>query len=166
MNQREPTDTQARDRYGGEPERTLAAQARAYREKLGMTQAEVARQMSDRGAVMHQTTIAKIEAGQRPVRVNEAVLLAGILHATLADLLTAPGQPEKRGAAARDAERELLGQLLLAERRLEEHRAVRASAENAVAEAVRVVEAFRLRYEEALYRAEALAAAEDEGNRT
>ena len=41
---------------------------------------------------MRQSTIAKIEAAQRPVRVNEAVLLAAILHTDLAGLwLIRPG---------------------------------------------------------------------------
>src|SRR5579859_7645640 len=153
-----------RDRYGGEPERILAAQARAYREKLGMTQAEVAREMSARGPAMRQSTIAKIEGGQRPVRVNEAVMLAAVLRVPLADLLAGPGQQDRGDAlaAARDEEREMLGQLLQAGRRFEEHRAAHAYAEQAMHEAAAHVELAQARYAEARARAGALAAAANE----
>lgn len=169
-NQREPTgDSPAdrRDKYGGEPERTLAGQVRAIREKLGMTQAEVAREMSARGLVMRQSTIAKIEAAQRPVRVNEAVMLAAILRATVDDLLSEPGQRDRLDAlaAARAEERELLGQLLVAGHRLEEHRAAYASAEHALREAATRVEVIEARYAEAQHMAAFLAAGDHEGSR-
>jgi transcriptional regulator with XRE-family HTH domain len=162
-NQRELTGdapAEMRDRYGGEPERVLAAQVRAFREKLGMTQEQVAREMSARGPVMRQSTIAKIEAGQRPVRVNEAVMLAAILHCDLAALLTDPGQRDRRDdlAAARDAERELLGLVLQAVQKLEEHRAAHVTAGHALREAEIRAEALQIRYTEAQARAEALAA--------
>ena len=153
-----------RDRYGGEPERTLAVQARAIREKLGMTQAEVAKEMSARGLRMRQSTIAKIEAGQRPVRVNEAVTLAAILRVTVTDLIAEPGQRDRLDAlaAARAEERELLGQLLVAGHRLEEHRAAHAAAGHALSEAVARVEAIEARYAEAQYMAATLAAGDHE----
>jgi hypothetical protein len=44
------------------------------------------------GYDFHQTAIAKTEAGQRPLRLNEAVAFACLFGVTLADLLAAvPG---------------------------------------------------------------------------
>lgn len=162
-NQRQPTDDPpgaAQDGYG-EPERVLAAQARAYREKLGLTQDEIAAAMTARGHRMRQSTVAKIEAAQRPVRVNEAVALAAVLHADLPALLAGPAQQDRQDAlaAARDEERELAGQLRQAERRLEEHRQAHAAAEYAVADSAARLEAIQARHAEAREKAEALAAA-------
>ncbi len=165
-NQREPTgDTPAemRDRYGGEPERILAAQVRAIREKLGMTQAEVASEMTARGLGMRQSTIAKIEAGQRPVRVNEAAMLAGILHTSVAELLADPARKGRLDAlaAARATERELLGQFFVARHRLEDHRAACVAAEHAMREAERWAQAMEAKYAEAQAMAAALEAEEN-----
>jgi len=132
-----------------------------------MTQAEVARAMAARGfPKMQQSTITKIENAQRPVRVNEAAALAAVLHAGLADLVTDPAQRYRQDAlaAARDAERELAGQLHQAERRLEEHRAAHAAAEYAVADSAARLEAIQARHAEAREKAEALAAAATEGS--
>ena len=169
-NQREPTGNtpaEIRDEYGGQPEHTLAAQARAIREELGMTQAEVAKEMSARGLTMRQSTIAKIEAGQRPVRVNEAVMLAGILHTSLADLLTEPGQKDRLDALAiaRIEERELLGQLLVAGHHLENCRAAHAAATHAMHEAAELIEGIEAKYAEAQHMVAFLAAEGNEGSR-
>ena len=158
----EPDGTgEMRDKYGGEPERVLAAQVRAIRDNLGMTQAEVAKEMSARGHPMRQSTIAKIEAAQRPVRVNEAVTLAAILRVSLADLL-ADRDRRDAIAAARYEEREVLGQLLQASYRLEEHRAAHAAAGHAVAEAAKRVETIEALYAQAQYLVATLAEAGNE----
>lgn len=153
-----------RDEYGGEPGRILAAQVRALREKLGMTQGGVAKEMTARGITMRQSTIAKIEANQRPVYVNEAVMLAAILGTDLADLVTDPRQRDMRDAlaTARGEEREMLGQLIQATRRLEDHRASRVAAEHAVRDAERKVEELQGRYTQAQHLAESLAATGNE----
>lgn len=157
-NQRQPTDGR------GEPEHVLAAQARAYREKLGMTQAEVARAMAGRGFPgMQQSTIAKIEAAQRPVRVNEAAALAVVLHATLPDLLGDPAQRDAL-AAARDEERELAGQIRQAGQALEDCRTAWIAAGSAMEAAEANLGALRERHAEAREKAGALAAAATEGS--
>ena len=116
--------------------------------------------LGQQGPVMRQSTIAKIEAAQRPVRVNEAVLLAAIFRVPLAELLQDPDQrdPQDTLTTARDIEREVMGELLQAAHRLEEHRAAHAAAAHAVDEAERRVEALRNRYAEAQATAAALAA--------
>lgn len=68
-----------------------------------MTQAQLAVQMSGGGFTMHQTTIAKIEAGERPVTVGEAVALALVLGVDLTDLVTERGIDELAQALADQA---------------------------------------------------------------
>ena len=67
----------------------FAARVREFREQAGMTQRQVAERMSDLGYRIHQTTMAKIEAGTRPVVVGEAVALARIFGVSVGDLADA-----------------------------------------------------------------------------
>lgn len=46
--------------------------------------------MIDVGHSWRQTTVAKTEAADRPIRVNEAAALAGVFGITINDLLTVP----------------------------------------------------------------------------
>jgi len=48
---------------------------------------EVAERMEGFGYHWHQSVIAKIETGQRPIRLNEATDLATLYGVALADLL-------------------------------------------------------------------------------
>jgi transcriptional regulator with XRE-family HTH domain len=58
------------------------------RERQGWTQPQMAKMLVDRGVQpMHDTTIAKIEAGTRSVRINEAVGIADVLGVPLDALL-------------------------------------------------------------------------------
>lgn len=76
----------------GEPDRDaiFAQRVRVLREAAQLTQRQVADKMTFAGYRMHQTTIAKIEAGERPVYVGEAVALAGVLGVGIGDLITEP----------------------------------------------------------------------------
>jgi len=65
----------------------FAARMRAFRLVGGVTQAELADRMRDRGHAYVQQTVNKIEQGERVVRINEAVDLADALGASLADLI-------------------------------------------------------------------------------
>jgi transcriptional regulator with XRE-family HTH domain len=60
---------------------------RAERETRGWSQAQMAKMLSDRGVQMIGTTIAKIEAGDRAVRIDEATCIADLLDASLDSLL-------------------------------------------------------------------------------
>lgn len=63
-------------------------QLKRMRDEKGWTQPQMAKLLSDRGiAPMHATTIAKIEAGARSVRINEAVCIADLLDVSLDTLL-------------------------------------------------------------------------------
>lgn len=61
------------------PEEVLGANVRTMREARGLTQKQVADGMNLLGFKMMYTTIAKIETGKRPIRVNEAFSLAAVL---------------------------------------------------------------------------------------
>lgn len=61
---------------------------RVLREQWGYSQEELARVMQDAGFKWQQTTTAKTEAGKRPVRLNEAHVLAAHFGVTLDDMLS------------------------------------------------------------------------------
>jgi transcriptional regulator with XRE-family HTH domain len=58
------------------------------RDRRGWSQVEMAKMLSDRGIQpMHSTTVAKIEAGDRSVRINEAAGIADLFELSLDSLL-------------------------------------------------------------------------------
>jgi transcriptional regulator with XRE-family HTH domain len=67
---------------------TFARRLRLVREAAGMTQQQLADAMAATGNKIHRSTIGKIESGDRPVTIGEAVELAGIVGVPLADLAT------------------------------------------------------------------------------
>src|SRR5438128_1525083 len=76
-------------------ETLLAGRLRALREAAEMTQGQLAERMTQLGFSMHQTAVAKIEGGQRPVRLNEVAAFAAALRVPVTDLLTdTEGTPE------------------------------------------------------------------------
>jgi transcriptional regulator with XRE-family HTH domain len=80
------------ERFGG--------RVRSERESRGWSQADMARMLSDRGIQpMHPTTVAKIEAGDRSVRINEAVGIADLFEVPVDSLLgRAPGAQRRQRA--------------------------------------------------------------------
>ena len=61
---------------------------RTERERRKWSQAQMATMLADRGVQpMHPTTIAKIEAGDRSVRINEAVEIADLFEMSLDTLV-------------------------------------------------------------------------------
>lgn len=89
----------------------LGRRVRALRTAAGLSQEQLAEVMRERGFSWRQTTTAKTEAGDRPVRVNEAAALAAILRTSVAGLLgeqevdTQPASLMQREAALRLARR-------------------------------------------------------------
>lgn len=71
----------------------FAAALQRYRERAGMSQSELGRRMSDEGYPWHQMTVARTEDGERPVRLDEAVALADILHVGLRALYRPAAPP-------------------------------------------------------------------------
>jgi transcriptional regulator with XRE-family HTH domain len=57
-------------------ERVIAQKVRQLRAERGWSQEDLAERMTRHGWPMHQTTIAKLEAGKRPLRAGEAYALA------------------------------------------------------------------------------------------
>lgn len=76
-------------------ERSFREQMKLVRERQGMNQTDLARRMADRGFAFHQQTVQRIEQGLRPVRLNEAMVLANILELSL-DSMTTPMQADER----------------------------------------------------------------------
>ncbi len=61
----------------------LGLAVRTLREQKNMSQAELARLMTERGWPWHQSTVYRVESGKQTVGFNEAVDLAAILRVTL-----------------------------------------------------------------------------------
>jgi transcriptional regulator with XRE-family HTH domain len=76
----------------------FAVNIRQTRERLKLSQGEIARRMADRGFPFYQQTIRRIEEGRRKVSVGEAKAIAEILDTTV-DQLTA-SVPEADAALA------------------------------------------------------------------
>lgn len=78
-------------------------QLRQERERRSWSQAEVAKRLSDNGLQMYATTVAKIEAGERAVRIDEAAGIADLLEVPLDSLLgrQASGPSREIGYALR-----------------------------------------------------------------
>ncbi|MFE3125287.1 helix-turn-helix domain-containing protein [Streptomyces hydrogenans] len=91
---------------------------RRRRAELGLSQAELADRVSALGGSMYQQTIAKIESGQRAVRLTEADVIAKALNTGVAEMLSdAIGAPN---SSPQDMHiDELLSQLRAARRRLD-----------------------------------------------
>lgn len=69
----------------------FAANVRETRTRLGMSQGELARRMSDLGWPWYQQTVRRVEEGSRRAGVGEAKAIARILGTTV-DRLTMPGR--------------------------------------------------------------------------
>lgn len=65
----------------------IGAKIAAARESQGMSQAALARKLTGTGATgFHQTTVARTESGERPLRFQEAIMFASALGISLDDL--------------------------------------------------------------------------------
>jgi transcriptional regulator with XRE-family HTH domain len=69
------------------PDQIFVDRMLQLRKACGWTQTDLAKRMKQAGFPFHQQTVAKIENGERPVRLSESVALAGILGADLALML-------------------------------------------------------------------------------
>ncbi|MCV7060278.1 helix-turn-helix domain-containing protein [Mycolicibacterium vaccae] len=64
-------------------ERRFGELVRGWRQDRGWSQEDVAERLRRQGFEMHQTTVAKIERGARPLRVAEATALAEVFEMPL-----------------------------------------------------------------------------------
>lgn len=67
-------------------ERNFAANVAYLREKSGMTQTDLARKLQQYGLKFHQQTVQRVEARERPVRLDEANLIARVFDVDLQSL--------------------------------------------------------------------------------
>lgn len=105
----------------------FAQRLRYLRKAAGRTQKDLADCMTAAGLTFHQTTVAKIEAGERAASVGEAVQLAAILGAPLADLIASPPARDPL-LVARAQLRAAESEVERAEEELEARRATLATA--------------------------------------
>lgn len=68
-------------------ETTFVENMRMLREKKGLSQTEFAKRMQSAGHGFHQPTVQRIEAGERPVKLTEAVSIARILDSSMAAMM-------------------------------------------------------------------------------
>lgn len=61
----------------------VGARVRQARARLGLTQGQVAERVGRHGVRLHQTGIAKIESGERPLRLTEASAFSLVLGVSL-----------------------------------------------------------------------------------
>lgn len=84
-------------------ERNFRDQMVRLRKERGLNQTDLARQLASWGLPFHQQTVQRIENGQRPVRLNEAKLIARELEVSLDTMMstaTASGQAMMRAVDA------------------------------------------------------------------
>jgi transcriptional regulator with XRE-family HTH domain len=58
----------------------VGANVQRFRKAAGVSQAELARQLSERGFSFQQPTVLKVEKGSRPLKADELAAIAEILH--------------------------------------------------------------------------------------
>lgn len=68
-------------------ERRVGRRVRQLRENFGWSQAELGKRLTLSGHPARQSTVAKMEAGSRPLRVNELQQLADAFGLSIFDLL-------------------------------------------------------------------------------
>lgn len=72
-------------------ERYFGASVRTARESRNWSQEKLAKELRDKyGLVLHQTALARLENGQRAIRLSEAMILASVLDIDIKQATTAP----------------------------------------------------------------------------
>ncbi|TMR87940.1 helix-turn-helix domain-containing protein [Nonomuraea basaltis] len=88
---------------------------RHLRQQRGWTQQELAERLKAQGTSLHQSAVARIEAANRPVRLNEALALARVLEVELPDLLSSIRGVIDQDIAVMEAQRDdLRDQVMMA----------------------------------------------------
>lgn len=76
-----------------DPEKLAGRRLRELRTARRWPLREVAQLMRQHGYTWHQSVVAKIETGQRPLRLNEAIALSNLFGVPLSCLLIDPAGP-------------------------------------------------------------------------
>jgi len=75
-------------------EQRFGSKTREMRQARNWSQEDLASRLSEVGVEMHQTTVAKLERGARPLRVSEAVAIATAMGEPVLSVFYGPG-PEQ-----------------------------------------------------------------------
>jgi transcriptional regulator with XRE-family HTH domain len=87
-------------------EKEFSDKVRQWRHARNWSQEEVAERLRRHGFEMHQTTVAKIERGTRPLRVAEASALAAIFEVPPLAVFHGPG-PEEQPENVKELQRQM-----------------------------------------------------------
>jgi transcriptional regulator with XRE-family HTH domain len=125
------------------PEEIAGRKLNSLRTEHGWSQAEVARRMEAYGYSWHQTTVGRIESGQRPLRLNEVVHVAAMFGVNPIQFLVPNVRPERLTEdikASEEGREEVLRQLKDAKAELNHVSQRRAGAEERYQGLVREME--------------------------
>lgn len=138
------------DRWPIDLEKIVGQRVRQLREAAGLTQQELGASLFLHGEPLHQTTVAKLEAGTRPLRLNDVGALAAFFDVPIESLWQSEDvvDEELREALAKVHE---MGKRALAAKRASETASERAKVAAEVAHLAREdLEAAWLREHEAM----------------
>jgi transcriptional regulator with XRE-family HTH domain len=79
-------DEQAEARWPIDLEATVAKNLRRLRESHGLSQEQLGSDLALHGFGMHYTTVAQVEVGARPLRLNEVAALAALFQVPIESL--------------------------------------------------------------------------------
>jgi len=84
-------------------EATVAKNLRWLRESHGLSQVQLGSDLALHGFGMHHTTVALVECGARPLRLNEVAAVAALFQVPIASLWQKRAEtPDERDAEIRD----------------------------------------------------------------
>jgi transcriptional regulator with XRE-family HTH domain len=100
-------DEQVAPRWRIDLEATVAKNVRRLREDRGLSQQELGSDLALHGFGMHYTTVAQLEVGARPLRLNEVAAIAALFELPIESLWSDGEEMMNRqpaGGQAADAE--------------------------------------------------------------
>ncbi|WP_213572464.1 helix-turn-helix transcriptional regulator [Rhodococcus sp. USK13] len=95
MSSTETNDRAERPQGSTRWETNFRTQMTRLRKAHGLNQTDLARKISKWELPFHQQTIQRIEAGERPIRLNEAHVIAQVLDTTVAAMTSEVGTDER-----------------------------------------------------------------------
>jgi transcriptional regulator with XRE-family HTH domain len=100
-------DEQVEPRWRIDLEATVAKNVRRLREDRGLSQQQLGSDLAVHGFGMHYTTVAQLEVGARPLRLNEVAAIAALFELPIESLWQDDGEmvnTQLARAQAADAE--------------------------------------------------------------
>lgn len=81
-------------------DRVFRDNLRRQRESQGLSLAQLAKLLQDKGLKVYPTTIAKVEYGERPAKLDEVIALADVFGVSIDALVGRSGRQRRRGDKA------------------------------------------------------------------